>query len=415
MSPVRKILEEVNWGISPEVLAKKHPWEELSAQEPEELLNFARYQNDSQQSYNLLVYLFRISRGQDLWFSVEVLSQALQHPAMSSEDRNTILRTMRNRLDRIKDEVRARTPPEEKIRKYWLLEASYYAIYGATLAENDRNEEAVENYQIAEGIFQQLGLKQQADNLSHKIEFLTSIEKKTTSAPNKPTVQTPSPHSSPLSANFRGTTELSSAALVLSEQKPVPPPEPALAAANRQLKAQETRSAPSAKAPGSAELKPSPGPAPAVKEPTPQANPPVLPSQPPVALPAPPSSPAKPADFAEHPTNLSSGLPEPINPVQNQVEAAKSSLNTSAGREEKAAPHEASVGQPEKNAELVRLADEIREQSELLVAIELDIHIYQERRIVLFHEVQSLEKRAVYLKELYQRLERKSKKLDNNT
>src|SRR5512138_345630 len=108
MPSVRKILEETKWGISPEVLAKKHPWDDLSGQEPDELLNFARYQRDSQQSYNILVYLFRVSRDKDLWFSVEVLAQALQHPAMSSEDRSTILRTMRNRLDRIKDEVTAR-------------------------------------------------------------------------------------------------------------------------------------------------------------------------------------------------------------------------------------------------------------------------------------------------------------------
>ncbi len=396
MNAARKILEEVNWGISPEVLAKKHPWEELSAQEPEELLNSARYQNDSQQSYNLLVYLFRISRGQDLWFSVEVLSQALQHPAMSSEDRNTILRTMRNRLDRIKDEVRTRQPSEEKVRKHWLLEASYYAIYGATLTESNRFEEAIENYQIAEGIFQQLGLKQQAENVSHKIEYLASSERKPTPAPSRPAVQTQQPHSRPLSANFRGTTDLNSAALVSLEQKLVPPQEPAPAAAKPEIKAQDASSAPPAKVPGSAELKPAPGAAPIVKEPAPPVSPPVLPKPlPPAFLPDPPSSPAQPADFAEHPANIASDLPEPGKPDRAQVEAAQHP--------------------PEKNAELVRLADEIREQSELLVAIELDIHIYQERRSVLFHEVQTLEKRAAYLKELCQRLEQKSKKLDPNS
>jgi hypothetical protein len=85
MGSIRKIFAEIKWGISPEGLAKKHSWEKLSAQDSQELLNFARYQRDRQQSDNLLVYFFRISRDKDLYFSVEVLSQALQHPAMSSE------------------------------------------------------------------------------------------------------------------------------------------------------------------------------------------------------------------------------------------------------------------------------------------------------------------------------------------
>lgn len=405
MGSVRKILEEIKWGISPEVLAKKHPWEELASQDPEELLNFARYQRDSQQSYNTLVYLFRTSRDKDLWFSVEVLSQALQHPAMNSEDRNTILRTMRSRLDRIKDEVTARQPNEEKIRKYWLLEASYYAIHGTTLAETDRTEEAVENYQIAAGIFQQLGLTQQAENFNHKIERLSSRVPRPAAPPQKPAARPPT-QASAMSASFRGTMELVAAGQLPPTHSPLP--------AHAEPEAAAPMAEPVALPPAFI-VDP-----PASVVPTVQTGSDPMPFTPFAAEGAPPSNgraePAEnpAADAAERtiiPAALANISAAPIQPeAEAELPAVGISKEMNFKPDDEAAHPQLMEKLAEKNQELARLTHEIEDSADILIEVQLEIRMYQERRSLLFREVQNLEKKAAYLKELNNRLERKSHK-----
>ena len=417
MSSIRKILEEIKWGISPEVLAKKHSWEELSSQDPEELLNFARNQRDSQQAYNLLVYLFRISRDKDVWFSVEVLSQALQHPAMSSVDCNNILRTMRNRLDRIKDEVTARQPAVEKIRKYWLLEASYYAIYGATLAETNRIDEAVQNYQIAEGIFQQLGLNQQAENYSHKIEHLTAAETKSMVVPEqlaeKPSDQSPPSGSPPLTASFQDTLELMTVAQLLPATESVPthksPPtvnEPVIPVPDNQYTAQEITIP--------EEFNPSSVLSATIEEPAEEAVVLEVASEPPAIHSETPRAASEPVIDDELSPNQEKDLPETIVldglAVEDEIPPETISFGSNQTQESGATPTEISAGLSENHAELQRLANEIQEQVEILAEIQLDIHLVQDRRSLLFREVQNLEKKAAYLKDLCERLEQKSKK-----
>jgi hypothetical protein len=162
MGAARKVIEELKTGISPEELARRVSWKDLSEGDGEDLLTVALRLGDNQQSYNLLVYLFHISFGKDLWFSTEVLSQAVQHPHMTRLDRQAILPTMRSRLDQIKDQIGTKTPTEERLTKYWLIEATYYSVNGDLLSELGKQLEATQNYQIAQSIFEQLGLFQKA-------------------------------------------------------------------------------------------------------------------------------------------------------------------------------------------------------------------------------------------------------------
>jgi hypothetical protein len=67
-----------------------------------------------------------------------------------------------------------------------------------------------------------------------------------------------------------------------------------------------------------------------------------------------------------------------------------------------------------KSQDLERLTQEIEEKNEILREIQLDVHMYQERRGLLFREVQTLEKKASNLKELCDRLERKSTRLEKD-
>ncbi len=162
MATAQSIIDQVKTGMGPEELARKNSWKDLSGVNRDELLKTAISMEEKQQSYNLLVYLFRISFDKDLWFSTEVLSQAVQHPIMTLLDHQAILPTMRRHLNKIKDEISLDPPPEEKLVKYWLMEANYYAINGNMLAETGKKAEAAQNYQIAQSIFEQLGQFQQA-------------------------------------------------------------------------------------------------------------------------------------------------------------------------------------------------------------------------------------------------------------
>ena len=162
MTVAQAIIDQVKNGVGPEELARKNPWKDLSGVKLDDLLKTAADFEDKQQSYNLLVYLFRVSFDKDLWFSTEVLSKAVQHPIMTLLDHQAILPTMRNHLNKIKDEIASRSITEDKLVKYWTMEANYYAVNGNMLAETGQKVEAAQNYQIAQSIFEQLGLFQQA-------------------------------------------------------------------------------------------------------------------------------------------------------------------------------------------------------------------------------------------------------------
>jgi hypothetical protein len=56
------------------------------------------------------------------------------------------------------------------------LEATYYAINGATLAETGHKFETIQNYQIAAGIFDQLGLYKRADQYKAIIRTLSETQ-----------------------------------------------------------------------------------------------------------------------------------------------------------------------------------------------------------------------------------------------
>jgi hypothetical protein len=182
---IESILDDIKWGGTPEVLIQKYPWQTLNKSQRQELLACTRDQPDDHQAYTLLVYLFRISRDEDLWFSVEVLNHSVQYLSMKPADRQSILRTIRGRLDRIKDEI---SPDQsiENLRKYWLLEATYYAVNGATLAETGHKFEAIQNYEIAAGIFDQLGLYKQASQYKAIIRTLNESKPASQPAPQSP-------------------------------------------------------------------------------------------------------------------------------------------------------------------------------------------------------------------------------------
>lgn len=160
MESARKIIDAINRGVSPQELAREFPWEEIIGNSAVELLNFAQHSPNNQHSFKVLAYLFRVANENDLWFATEVLSQTVRHPILSSDERKMILTNLRSLLDKIKSQIAVAPPTEENLRKYWLMEGGYYTVCGATFAETGKIEEANQNYSIAQGIFEQMGLIQ---------------------------------------------------------------------------------------------------------------------------------------------------------------------------------------------------------------------------------------------------------------
>jgi hypothetical protein len=366
MSSKQNVLAEITRGIPPEELAEKIPWESLSSSDLAELLKASHQMHSDQQSYQLLVYLFRISSRSDLWFSVEVLAQAIQHPIMTPKDRQSILWTMRGRLDRIRDEITAAPPSEENLRKYWLMEASYYVVNGATLAETGHQAEAEQNKQIAQGIFEQLGLAQQTTRLK------TGGHTPPPAAAQPPATKAVAPAAQSAAAPVDVPPSLAAQSGALPSVTPppkVPPVEPVQTALR--IETQPT-------------------------------HPPAAPA---------PAEPIQTAPLKAQPGASSAALP----------------LNSPDRHQEYPAEHE-DIYQPlpdvwlkegqlylqgmgaDPTADTRDQVEQIQRQSEILAGIQLQIQMYLERRSRLDREVKALEARAASLKTLCARMEKKIKK-----
>lgn len=411
MDIAKKVLEEIKNGASPEDLAKKISWKELSGDDFSDLLTIALRLKENQQSYNLLVYLFNISFGKDLWVSTEVLGQAVQHPNMTSLDRQAILPTMRSRLDQIKDQIAIKAPSEEKLIKYWLMEATYYAVNGTMLAETSHKVEATQNFKIAQSIFEQLGMTQKASEYKSLSRRLLSSD----------VLKTPLPKTSPIRFNL-------------------PPTQPIGGMGPAQTRPAEPISSP----------KPEPGPSstrdevPALETTVPRVPEPaaIIETGPTIELPA--ALTAQPAAAEVQSTPVQSiaiitATPTPpaaAKPVETGVSSAQPILTPSMemGQSQPLARREGStvagIYYPlpdvwleegrlfilgmEKflNQESLDQTEQIRQQSEILVGIQLQIQMYLSRRTMLEKDMKWMEKRALALKEKIAKLENKLIKLE---
>ncbi len=186
MEFARKIIDALFRGVSPQELAKEFPWEEIIGDSSCELLKFAQNSPDNQHSFQVLAYLFRVANGNDLWFATQVLSQTVRHPTLSSEERKMILANLRSLLDKIKNQIAAELPSQEKLRKYWLMEGGYFTVSGTTFAETGQLEEANQNYLIAQEIFKQWGLIPSGMNFGGSDTILPATGEERVSTEEKP-------------------------------------------------------------------------------------------------------------------------------------------------------------------------------------------------------------------------------------
>jgi polyhydroxyalkanoate synthesis regulator phasin len=365
MSLIPNILEDLKKGGTPESLATIISWESLSSQDLVDLMKLARSKPDQKESYNILVFLFRVSRDKDLWFSVEVLSNAVQYLVMTALDRQALLRTMRKRLDLIKDEIGAKLPNEQELRRYWLLEASFYAVNASNLAETGHAYESGQNYQIAKGIFEQLGLTQQAEKYKAILQNLK--DHGTPGTPSAP--ETPSP--------------TQPRAVVQTAQ----PPQAAPAAPRPNPPAPQVVPF---KAPPSVQPASAPPATPLPKPAAAEAQPPAIVQPPATQIPAIPSAPAMPE--------------KPAAPAEEGSFRALPDVWVEEGRLHLPEGTQLESGSPE-------MLDQIHQQSEILAGIQLQVQMFLYRHSMLSQEVQNLEKKAAALKQKVERLEKKAKDL----
>ena len=398
MTIANTIIDQVKSGMGPEELARKNSWKDLSGVNLDELLKTAVGMENKQQSYNLLVYLFRVSFDKDLWFSTEVLSQAVQHPIMTLLDRQAILPTMRSHLNKIKDQITADTPPEGKLVKYWTMEANYYAVNANMLAETGQKEEATKNYQIAQSIFEQLGLFQQASKykvLSWRVQS-DEVQK------------APVPKTSPLKFRLPPTQPFNQPFPITSEP------------ANQKLNSQKPTTVLDARKMKSALEDPSPEidqPAAAVDEaPAIEVPAKIDPTEKPAievqqvegpSLEATPQDKQEVAEPSQEDSISDVFLVQDGNLPSSEYYYPLPDVWMKEGQ-----LHILGMEKIEDN-EALRIKKQIEHECDILMGVQLLSQMYMVRRNVLERDVKRLEKKAAILKGRINRLERKTGRLEN--
>ena len=420
MAIAKTIIDQVKSGMGPEELARKNSWKDLSGVNLDELLKTAVNMENKQQSYNLLVYLFRVSFDKDLWFSTEVLSQAVQHPIMTLLDHQAILPTMRSHLNKIKDQIASETPSEDKLVKYWLMEANYYAVNANMLTETGQKADAAQNYKIAQSIFEQLGLYQQASKykvLSWRVQGddiqKTPIPKtspiKFRLPPTQPFNQPFSITSEPVNQKFdsqKPTTVLDPKKVEPTAEEPAPE-EPALEEPVAEKSVAE-EPALEEKQPGTADDKEAPVVKPAEEEPRAVESAAEI-ARPPKAT-----------------TSENQAEEEQVAPAPSQgINSSSAFLAQDEGSPsseyyyplpdvwiKEGQLHVLGIDKFEGD-EARRLKRQIEHESDILMGVQLLSQMYLVRRNVLEREVKKLERKAHALRQRIDRLERKTGRLEN--
>jgi hypothetical protein len=389
MGVAQKIVDDLNQGVSQEELARKYPWNSLSKDDSNILFTIALRLGDNERSYTLLVYLFNVSYGKDLWFSTEVLSQTLQHTLMTVLDRQAILPTMRNQLDQLKEQINAKVTLPERLNKYWLMEATYYSVKGNQLAENGSRGEAVQNYQIAQSIFEQLGLLKQVAEYKTLVRRLLSLSAYQSPLPKTSPIRLRMAQTEPLSPETLSKAGLQSIGIPSETILPTPqdPSNGAVGDENPKDSAQE--SLPAAAASDDTTTRPIEEPAAAE-----HANATQMLTTPPET--AAPANPKMPAAEEARPENVPiSGIYYPLPDVWL----------------ENGQLHILGI-QEFKGDEAQEQAEQIRLQCEILIGLQLQIKMYHVRRSMLSEEMKLLEKKAQALKEKIERQEKKLAKTE---
>ncbi len=170
MSKVAEILAALELGIPPRELAQQVNWETLQEGEADQLLDEARRMGAHPLAYQLLMLLYLISKEDE--YTVRVLGYAAQHPALSAENRQNTLRTMRRALDRSRARIEAAPDAAEHLPMQQLYEAAYFALNAQVLEAAGDGEKALQNFESAHAIYQSLGYGLAAERVGLEVERL---------------------------------------------------------------------------------------------------------------------------------------------------------------------------------------------------------------------------------------------------
>lgn len=149
---------------------KKYPWLHLKKGESSKLFEYIqKAEPDSQTAFLLLRYL--VYAPHDLWLKAKAALMILGHPLLTLEERHAFLEVIQEILVRIQ-QAAASSASSSDGPKAQLLQARFLEETGKYLVLTDRREEALEVYNRASALYQQLNKPQKVEKINaelHKV------------------------------------------------------------------------------------------------------------------------------------------------------------------------------------------------------------------------------------------------------
>lgn len=154
-----KILTELDHGTQATKLKKDYPWPALSIRDRERLFAEAEKRLQDPSGRDLLIALYVMSRGSDLWDTLRVLGLVLRHPHIDLDKKHNVLSEMRGHLDKLRNSLSGSPGEARTVRRYQEYEARFHVLSAQVQIESNQMDEALAAYQAALAIGQKAGLQ----------------------------------------------------------------------------------------------------------------------------------------------------------------------------------------------------------------------------------------------------------------
>ena len=167
MDLAQEIIEKLHQGENPEYIRSQYAWDMLSTQEREILMEEAEAQLTNPEGEKLILALLYLTFKVDDWNFLRALAYYLLRKDIKTEMKRKALKQMGEVLEKI-----SKTIGEDciqDIERYKQYRADYRILF-AKVQEEDRNlEQALQNYQVAKGLYQDCGSVDKVEETERQI------------------------------------------------------------------------------------------------------------------------------------------------------------------------------------------------------------------------------------------------------
>ena len=174
----KQILDLIDQGVTPKLVAEKVPWLDLSAEQRENLFGEAEKRIKGTSANSILAAMYYLTREQP-WDLLRVVSLVVRSKSSPYERKIFTLGEMRKKLDQLRDSFSNTSPQNANmLTRYKNSEADYYALNGMVLFDAKKPDEAVQHMSAAVSKYEALGAFEKAEILKNKIAKITEVREK---------------------------------------------------------------------------------------------------------------------------------------------------------------------------------------------------------------------------------------------